>query len=227
MNDDYIKEKQLSNLPKSVPIDILQFLIPKMERSICKIRLNEGRYGTGFFCNITKDWNTIKVIMTNNSVLNEEDISIGKKIIFSLNNDKIFYDIKIDESRKIYTNIKYNITIIELKQKDNLDKIDFFDIDERIFNENPNEIFKNEQIYLLHYPKGDRMEFSVGLIKDIKDDNFTIRHLCDCDWGSSGAPIISSLNFQVIGIHKEAPIRNNNWNLGTLLKEPIEKFSKL
>ena len=225
MNDDYIKEKQLSNLPKSVPIDALKFLIPKTETSICKIELNEGGHGTGFFCNITKGWNTIKVIMTNHHVLNEEDISIGKKIVFSLNNDKIFYDINIDKSRKTYTNKQYDITIIEIKQNDNLDKIDFFDIDKRIFNENPNEIFKNEQIYLLHYPKGNRMEYSMGLIKDIKDDNFTIRHLCDSACGSSGAPIINTINFQVIGIHKGAPIGNNNWNLGTLLKEPIENFN--
>ena len=68
MKDDYIKEKELSNLPKSVPIEVLKFLIPKIETCICKIKCNEGGQGTGFFCNITNGWNTIKVFMTNNNV---------------------------------------------------------------------------------------------------------------------------------------------------------------
>ena len=69
------------------------------------------------------------------------------------------------------------------------------------------------------------MEYSIGLIKDINEDNFIIRHLCDSAGGSSVSPIINSINFQVIGIHKGTPKGNNNWNLGTLFKEPIEIFN--
>ena len=76
-------------------------------------------------------------------------------------------------------------------------------------------------IYLLHYPKGNKMEYSIGLIKNI--DDYTIRHLCDSSGGSSGAPIINSMNFQVIGIHIGGAVRGN-YNLGTLLKEPLLKF---
>ena len=58
------------------------------------------------------------------------------------------------------------------------------------------------QIYLLHYPKGNKMEYSVGLIKNINEDNYTIRHSCDTNSASSGCPIINSINFQVFGILK-------------------------
>jgi len=164
----------------------------------------------------------MKVLITNNHILNKEDLSLGKKLKFSINNDEIAYEREIDETRKIYTNEEYDITIIEIKQNDKLDKIDYFDIDKQIFKENSNELFRNMNIYLLHYPKGNRMQYSIGLIKNI--DDYTIRHLCDSSGGSSGAPIINSMNFQVIGIHKGAAERGN-YNLGTLLKEPLLKFN--
>ena len=223
-NENYIKEKELSNNPKSIHLEELKFLIPKTETCICKIYCNDGGHGTGFFCNVPNSWHPLKVLMTNNHVLNKEEIEIGRNIKFSLNNDKINYEVKIDESRKKYTNEKYDITIIEIKQKDKLDKIDFFEIDKQIFNENPNEIFKNKNIYLLHYPKGKEMDFSLGLIKSIND--YTIKHTCDSNSGSSGGPIINSL-FQVIGIHKGGDIKGKNFNLGTLLKEPLEQFNKI
>ena len=76
MEDDYIKEKEkeLVNIPKSIPLVALKLLIPKAETNICKVICNDGGYGTGFFCNIKNDWNIEKVLMTNNHVLNEEDI---------------------------------------------------------------------------------------------------------------------------------------------------------
>ena len=79
-----------------------------------------------FFCKIQYTYNiTLKVLMTNNHVLNEQDILSGKKIKFSINNELIFYEIEINETRKIYTNKKYDITIIEIGENDKLDKISF------------------------------------------------------------------------------------------------------
>ena len=223
-DENYIREKELANIPKSIPIDVLKFLIPKAEQSICKIYCTDGGSGTGFFCKIQYTYNiTLKVLMTNNHVLNEQDILSGKKIIFCIYNELIFYEIEMNETRKIYTNKKYDITIIEIGENDKLDKISFFDIDNQVF-ENNNEIFRNKQIYLLHYPKGKQMEYSNGIIKNINEDNYTIRHLCDSSGGSSGGPIINSINFQLIGIHKGGAEGAKNYNLGTFLKEPIEEF---
>ena len=161
MNENYIKEKEIANMPKSIPLQIMEILVPKLKKQICKIKLNDGGHGTGFFCNISYDYNSIlKVMITNNHVLNKNDLSIGKKINFSINNDKIDYEIEIDELRRIYTNEQYDITIIEIKQNDKLDQISFFDIDNQIFDDNFKEIYKNMQIYLLHYPKGSQMEYS-------------------------------------------------------------------
>jgi len=52
-----------------------------------------------------------------------------------------------------------------------LENKSLFDIDNQIFEENPKKIFQNMQIFLLHYPKGNKMEYSIGLIKNIYDNN--------------------------------------------------------
>ena len=170
--NDYIKEKALANVPKSIPYEVLKILGPKMENQICKIDCNDGGHGTGFFCNIPYKWNnTLKMLITNNHVLNNKDISIGQKVRFSINNEMTHYEIEIDETRKKYTNEEYDITMIEIKEKDKLDKKSFFDIDNQIFEENPKKTFQNMQIFLLHYPKGNKMEYSIGLIKNIDDNN--------------------------------------------------------
>ena len=70
------------------------------------------------------------------------------------------------------------------------------------------------------------MEISYGVIKNIREDNKTIHHLCATSGGSSGSPIINKDNYQVIGIHKGAAEGGKNYNLGILLKEPIEKFNE-
>ena len=222
---DYIPEKELSNNIKSIPLGAFQFLLSKTG-CICKIECSNGSRGTGFFCKIPYDFNIIlKVLITNNHVLTKEDILKGKKIKFSINNEMLYYEIEIDKSRKTYTNEDCDITIIEIKQNDDLDKIDYFDIDKDIFKENPNKIFNNKQIYLLHYPKGNKMECSMGFIKNIDEGNYTIRHSCDTYGGSSGSPIINSINFHIIGIHKGASKnKQKNYNYGTFLKGPIKQF---
>ena len=76
--------------------------------------------------------------MTNNHVLNLKDLNFGKKIKFSLNDNKISKEIIIGKNRKTYTSEEYDITIIEIKKDDDLDLNSFLDIDERIYKDNPN-----------------------------------------------------------------------------------------
>ena len=127
---------------------------------------------------------------------------------------------------KTYTDASNDVTIVEIKKNDKIDEKSFFDLDNQIFQENAHEIFKNCQIYLLHYLNGLRMEISPGVINNISIDNKTINHFSDTSEGSSGSPIINKTYFQVIGIHKGSPKGDKNYNLGTLLKEPIENFKK-
>ena len=221
----YSPEKILAGHAKPISYEAMKALGEFLENRICKIKCVDGSYGTGFFCNIPyNEWDNLRVLMTNNHILKLNDILPGKQIEFSLFNDKKSYKILIDESRKIFTNEKYDLTIIEMKKNDGLNKNSFFDLDNQIFNDNAKIIFKNEQIYLLHYPKGIEMTSSLGLIKSISEDDYTIQHLCSSEEGSSGGPLINATKFEVIGIHKGGAKNAKNYNLGTLLKKPIEQF---
>ena len=89
--------------------------------------------------------------MTCNHVLDINDISEGKKINFSLNDDKLQYSIIIDKSRITYTNFNYDVTIIEIKpEKDNINLESFLDVDENIDKSNPNDTYKDKCVYILH-----------------------------------------------------------------------------
>ena len=172
-----------------------------MENSICKIYGKHGEKGTGFFCKIPFRNNYLSVLITNNHVLNEEDIKNNKIIQLTINNE--VKEIEIDKSRKKYTNPDKNIdiTIIEINtDKDGIDN--YLELDENDIYKNEKNIkleYKNKSIYILHYPK-EKLSVSYGIINDIID-NKTINHKCNTEVGSSGGPILSLEAFKVIGIH--------------------------
>ena len=223
---DYIPEKKLKNQAKSVSAESLKIIIEFCENKICKIKCKDESYGTGFFCFIPiNEWDTFMALITNNHVLTKNDISIGNRIYLSLNNEKKQLEIIIDENRKTFTSKEFDITIIEIRKNDGLNKDSFLEIDNKIFNDKI-DIFQQNSIYLLHYPKGGEAEFSTGIIQKIANNGFTIEHLCDSRGGSSGGPLINSTNFKVIGIHKGAAYNSKNFNVGTFLKKPIELFNK-
>lgn len=117
------------------------------------------------------------------------------------------------------------ITFIEIKKDiDNLNINSFLDIDEDIFAEYYKNSLEKKSVYLLHYPHGNLSIYISGIIKGLLvNNNFTFRHSCQTQKGSSGSPIINLFNHKVIGIHK-GYIENQNFNLGTLLKDPINEF---
>ena len=201
-------------------LNSIKKLMQLMEQSICKVKLKRGGHGTGFFCNIS---NKIPVLITNNHVLGEDDISPGKKINFSTNNDKQNYEIEIDKERRIYSSRKYDITIIELKNEDCIKPDSLLDIDDNIFNADCN--YKNNSVYLLYYKTEHEMSFSEGKIKNVvaDEDIYEIEHLCDSCPGSAGGPLINSNDFKVIGMHKSKKLHSKS-KIGILLTGAINEF---
>ena len=115
MNQDYNPEKSLKGQPKAIPFETMEALCELMKNRICKIFSIKDSYGTGFFCNIPLDsWNILRVLMTNNHVLNENDIAVGKIIKFTMKNDSKNFEILIDDKRIVFTDEKYDVTIIDI-----------------------------------------------------------------------------------------------------------------
>ena len=226
--DNYIKEKDLDSHPNPITVAKLKTILEQTEKSICDIKCSIEGHGTGFFCKVLyPDFFNLKpALITNNHVLGKEDIGEGKIIKFiltTLNNEKIHKEILITNKRKIFTNEKLDVTIIELNlQEDSIEPDSFLEIDSKINCENPNKEFKNIDVYII----GNIQDYTYGKIKNIDESGINIEHLCSTRPGMSGSPIINLNNFKVIGIHKGAHPKKQ-CNLGTFLKEPFKLFYKL
>ena len=136
--------------------------------------------------------------MTNYHVIDDKYIKENDKLKITINDDRENIIILLN-NKIIYTNEKYDITIIEIKNEK--DKIKYFmKIDEDYLNDDIDVINENS-IYILQYPLGEKVGVSYGIINRI--DEYNIEHYCNTEIGSSGSPIINIKNNEIIGIHKE------------------------
>ena len=223
---DIRQEQLIEDQPIPVSLEGTKEILYQMENCICKIYSGKTKKGTGFFCKIPFKKDLLPVLMTNNHILNENDIENDKTIELSINNE--VKEIKIDNSRKKYTNSDNNIdiTIIEIKpNKDGIENYLKLDEDDIFRNEKSIELdYRKKSIYILHYPKG-KLNVSYGLVNDIID-NKKINHYCNTEDGSSGGPILSLETFKVIGIHYGSS-QNISFkiNYGTFIKYAIDLFN--
>ena len=199
-----------------VGIEGTKKILDQLMNCICKMKI-KGGFGTGFFCKIPFRKGTKKVLMTNYHILNEKDFKENKVLNLTLNNDKETLIIDLEINREIYFNKEYDITILEIREKDNIK--DYLELDDNLFQDNIEINYKNESIYILHYLSEKEAKASYGLLNNI--NKYIIDHNCSVDNGSCGAPILNLQNNKVIGIHNKG---SKNYNIGTLLKFPLKEF---
>ena len=200
-------------------------ILYQLENCVCKIDKSNGEEATGFFCKLPypDQFKLLPVLITNNHVLNEEDLKLYKNIILKINNGNYEKNLMIDPDRITFTNANLDVTIIEIKPFDGI--LNFLDIDDRIFAEkNFKDLYKNQTIYILHYPSGYISSYSLGNFKNFSKDNTAyINYDCKTEYGSSGSPILSLINHKVIGIHIQ---KSKFFNQGTFIKYAIDEFLK-
>ena len=176
--ENYTTEIYDENYPIIISIEKTKKILEQMENSICKIYKNNGNKGTGFFCIIKYENKNIKVMVTNNHLIDDEYIKENDRLETTIDDDKRKIIIYL-KNKIIYTNKEYDITIIEIKNE----KINYFmNLDERYIN-NSNIIYENS-IYLIQYPSGKKAGVSYGVINNIND--FNIEYSCNTKSGSSG-----------------------------------------
>ena len=191
----------------------------QIEKSVCKIINGDKIRGTGFLALIPYPdrFNSLQVLVTCNNVISGIEKEI--KLIF---NDKLEKVLQLNRTRKIYTNEYKDITIIEIKKEDNFNSNNFLEVDYDIIkNEKLYDKFK--LIYVIHFPFGNELSLSYGLIKKVEDD--IIKHNCVTERGSSGAPIINLFNCKIIGIHQGTD-DILSLNAGMFLTNAINDFNK-
>ena len=223
-----IKESILTGYPNLLSYNCTKTILEQMEKHICKIKVDQEQ-GTGFFCKIPFPGknNMLPVLITNNHVIDDTLLGNGdEKISIKINEVNDFQKINI-KNRMNYTNKDYDITIIEIKEEDELKnylELDDSILNDIIYNDNKNKEYIDKTIYIIQYPKGE-LSVSYGVLDKIYEDkNYNFNHKCSTEKGSSGSPIIY-INNKVIGIHKEG-YSNKYYNKGTFLNEPIKEFIK-
>ena len=119
----YEHEKILKGNTNPISRQTNKIIDNQLEKYLCKVYDSKGNNGSGFLCKIPfpDDFHLLPVLITNNHVLNEEELTKNIKIKISFDDDKITKIINIFPERNIYTNVKYDISIIEiLPEKDDI-----------------------------------------------------------------------------------------------------------
>ena len=213
-----------------IKLECAEKIIEQMKKNICKIILDQIQ-GTGFFCKIPfPDHNKIlPVLITSSHVINEEFLNKDDaKIILEIKADPNVKELNLKDRIK-YANKKYDTTIIELKAEDNISdflELDDIIVDDIISDKNKNEIFVDENIYILEYVKGE-LNYSTGILRNTDENNkVLLRHTCGTGSGSTGSPILNVKTNRVIGIHL-SKVMNKSYGLGTFLNYLLKEFISL
>ena len=192
-------------------------MAPNIDKTVCKI-ITKDKTGTGFFCKVPEF--SIKLLITNNHVINKTFLNNENKLYYSItdNKNEIFKEIDLKQNRFKLTNEELDFTIIEILKEDNINN--YLEINNEIYNQ-------NDQIFSFQYPGGRKLKYSHGKII-AKKDNYLIYDV-GSKGGSSGCPIILMNNSKVIALHKG--YLNNNpsdkINVGIPIELIIDKINRL
>ena len=128
------------------------------ENAMCIIYSKGGKgdsQGTGFFLYINNQYLPFKkCLMTNNHILDENDIKSGNYINISCQNEE--KQIRINVKRKTYTDKNLDYTCIEILDEDNIKQ--FFEIDNNL------NVCKDQDIFILQYA-GEVMNYHFHMVK--------------------------------------------------------------
>ena len=187
----------------------------KKVNATCKIL--SGNEGSGFFCEIKVNNRLMKVLFTNNHVIN----NLNSDIKIEHNKEKKI--IKLSENRFKCTNEELDYTCIEILKEDGFNN--YFKIDKNININNPYEEYKYDEYVMIQYPGGDDVSFAQGYINNIKDEN--IIYTMKTEYGSSGSPLIlDTRNLKIIGIHYQKTSKNNDEKKAIFMKYIIQDIEK-
>ena len=141
-------KKKIEGSIDPVNIEGTKKILDQLMNCICKIQM-KGTYATGFFYKFSYKKQAIKVFMTNYNALNEKNMKENKKLNLSLSDEKEIKTIDLSIERKTYFNKDYDIELIELKDEDKIKN--YLELDDYLFQDNSEKIYKNQSIYILHY----------------------------------------------------------------------------
>ncbi len=185
-------------------IPIPMNIASKVLRCVCKTKINFKEYtgiNTGFFF---RSSDGSKFLIPGIRSLKNSNVNIyfeiwNKKIMNLTFNDRF---IKNFES-------PINTAVIEIKESDNIyNDIDFLDYDPNY--QKGYEIYKNANIFSIHFPMGKEAACASGKVIEIDNKKYEIGHNIPTEKGSGSCPIILLSDYideiKVIGFHQSKDI---------------------
>ena len=222
-------ERILIGCPTIISYECTKKIMEQMEKNICNIRIGNELSGTGFFCKIPfpDENNMLPVLITNHHVINDKLLNKPNSTISI--SSTLFENKIINLNDRLKDTYKeYDVTIIEINEKDQIENYLEFDdyiLDDIISSDNNNDKYIEKTIYLIQYPEG-KLSVSYGILENILEEKkYIFSHKCSTKNGSSGSPILN-LNNKIIGIHSKGN-KNDKINKGIFLNYPIKKFIEL
>jgi len=226
-NDEIILEQYIKGI--STNLNGIETIKKQMEKCICKIKKGQV-HGSGFFAKIEKkETKNDHVLITNNHILGQDFISNDKNVItLYLNNGKEI-NLKDMKIRKKYTNIIYDITIIEILEGELKDE-NFLELEDFEYSKNEKEIeasilknrYNNKPVYNLSFPLAKEASVSFGNTEPLIG-TFKLSHSCDTEEGSSGSPILCLDTNKVVAVHF-ANLKHYKKNQSTLIFPAVNEY---
>ena len=173
---------------------------------ICKIEINinnQLKFGSGFFLKLEKNNKSLYCLMSNEHIISSDIINQNGKIKIIYNNEKSVTQIKLTKDRfiKDYKDIGIDATIVEILNKDKINK-NYFKSPKLNNNNYDYKKLENKDIYIPQFPKGKNPHLSEGKLKKVNQNYFEFTHLASTKSGSSGSPILLYGTSDIIGIHR-------------------------
>ena len=223
--EERIDEGKIKGAIDAISLEKIEMITEQMKTCICQVYGKE--IGTGFFCKIRYSDKNIPVLMTNYHIINDDFLQNNKELKITINNGKIIDFININEKCKIYSSIRDNYDIMIIKLEKEKDIYHYLELDEHLFNGNIEKIYGDKPIYILHYPmKKVYVSFGYGFERDNENRDY-IKHFCNTEHVSSGSPILNLETNKVIGIHSGFINKEPKYNIGILLKYPLNELNKI
>ena len=152
--------------PEPISPACLGEILTQTKKSIYQVYRNDGKtiLGIGFFCYILVKEQKIPVIIIGDCKFDKEEID--SITIFKKNNIRNgMIEIKLGNIR--IKNTELNLTIIEIEDNKRIG-IHFLELDDRLYEKEPECYFKNDSLYIIHCSNINNILITSGVISDIK-----------------------------------------------------------
>ena len=203
----------MEEYPKSVTKKCTKKILEQLDNSIYKVCQNKGNNGFCLFTHIKYKKKHIPVLITTYEIINEIYISNHNCINIQKNNDVI----TIEFGKTKYMNKSFDLSVIEIK-KNIADKINFLEIDESLYEKEPELNIDKESLYIIQ----NNNCVTYGVINNI----FNSEIIFSCNINSKNnyySPIFNLSNNKMIGIYKN---KYKYYNRGIFFKLIINEFYK-